>query len=56
MQDKDTLADLKSCLYYYENVAESNGDPERAEDIRINQEKLARIIDRINEEVKGLFS
>ncbi|KAH9847035.1 hypothetical protein C2E23DRAFT_850401 [Lenzites betulinus] len=54
--DKDTLANLQSCLYYYENVAESNDDPKRAEDIRENKEKIARIIDRITEEAKTIDS
>ncbi|KAI0822357.1 hypothetical protein BC628DRAFT_1409306 [Trametes gibbosa] len=52
--DKDTLADLQSCLYYYENVAESDDDPKRAEDIRVNKEKLTRIVDQITEEAKTI--
>lgn len=55
VQDRDTLADLQSCLYHYEHVAESDDDPKRAEEIRTNKEKLARIIDKIQEEVKGSF-
>ncbi|KAI0634033.1 hypothetical protein C8Q77DRAFT_1109415 [Trametes polyzona] len=54
--DKDTLADLKSCLYYYENVAESNDDPKRAAEIQENKEKLSKIIEKINEEVKTIDS
>ena len=46
------LADLQSCLYYYENVAESNGDAQREQDIKANREKLAGIIARIQEEAK----
>ena len=51
-QDKDVLADLQSCLYYYENVAESNGDAQRKQNIKANREKLAGIIARIQEEAK----
>ncbi|KAI0767227.1 hypothetical protein C8Q74DRAFT_941235 [Fomes fomentarius] len=54
--DKDTLADLQSCLYYHEHVAESNDDPKRAEEILTNKEKLARTIDKIQEEVKAIDS
>ena len=46
------LADLQSCLYYYENVAESNGDAQREQDIKANRKKLAGIIARIQEEAK----
>ncbi|KAI0753245.1 hypothetical protein C8Q80DRAFT_1304918 [Daedaleopsis nitida] len=52
--DKDTLADLQSCLYYYENVAESDGDQTRENDIRANKEKLTRIIERVKEEAKAI--
>ncbi|KAI0672474.1 hypothetical protein C8Q78DRAFT_1077991 [Trametes maxima] len=51
---KDTLADLQSCLYYYENVAESDGDPKRADEIRENQKKLRHVIDKIKEEVHNI--
>ncbi|KAL1939454.1 hypothetical protein VTO73DRAFT_10010 [Trametes versicolor] len=53
-KDKDTLADLQSCLYYYESVAESNDDPARVEEIRENKEKLTRIIDKVKEEAKTI--
>ena len=52
IQGKDTLADLQSCLYYYENVAESDGDARRASEIQTNAEKLKRVIEKIKEEVK----
>ncbi|KAI0768258.1 hypothetical protein BD413DRAFT_696035 [Trametes elegans] len=52
--DKDTLADLKSCLYYYENVAESGDDPKRAEEIAANKEKLSGIINKIKEEAQTI--
>ncbi|KAI0364511.1 hypothetical protein BV20DRAFT_1107189 [Pilatotrama ljubarskyi] len=54
--DKDTLADLQSCLYYYQNVAESNVDPKRSGEIRENQEKLAQVIDRVQNEAKEIES
>ncbi|KAI0357849.1 hypothetical protein OH77DRAFT_1583695 [Trametes cingulata] len=54
--DKDTLADLQSCLYYYQNVAESNDDPKRSEELQENQQKLARIIERIQDEAKDIDS
>ncbi|TBU42983.1 hypothetical protein BD309DRAFT_922591 [Dichomitus squalens] len=50
--DKDVLADLQSCLYYYENIAESNGDAKRDQDIQANKKKLANIIEKIQEEAK----
>ncbi|KAI0643929.1 hypothetical protein C8Q79DRAFT_977495 [Trametes meyenii] len=53
-ESKDTLADLQSCLYYYENVAESDGDPKRADEIRENKEKLRHAIDKIKEEVHNI--
>ena len=52
LQDKDTLADLQSCLYYYENVAESGGDPKRAEEIKANSAKISQIIEKLQEDVK----
>ncbi len=55
VQDRDTLADLQSRLYHYEHVAESDDDPKRAGEIRTNKEKLARIIDKIQEDIKGSF-
>ncbi|KAI0329993.1 hypothetical protein GY45DRAFT_1412263 [Cubamyces sp. BRFM 1775] len=52
--DKDTLADLQSSLHYYEHVAESDGDPARAEEIRQTAEKLKQIIDRVTAEAKAI--
>ena len=52
LQDKDTLADLQSCLYYYENVAESGGDPKREEEIKANSAKISQIIEKLQENVK----
>ncbi|RDX44562.1 hypothetical protein OH76DRAFT_1466134 [Lentinus brumalis] len=52
--DKDTLADLRSCLYYYEHVAESKDDPQRAEEIKANKEKLSQIIEKIEEDVRSI--
>ncbi|KAI9068656.1 hypothetical protein FKP32DRAFT_1561274 [Trametes sanguinea] len=54
--DKDTLADLQSSLYYYENVAESGDDPKRADEISKNQEKLKRIIDKVKTEANSIDS
>ncbi|KAI0718526.1 hypothetical protein C8T65DRAFT_638279 [Cerioporus squamosus] len=53
-QDKDTLADLRSCLYYYENVAESNSDPKRSEEIKANKGKLLQAIEKIEEDVRSI--
>lgn len=52
LQDKDVLADLQSCLYYYENVAESAGDMAREQEIKANKKKLAKIIGKIQQEAK----
>ena len=52
MQDRDVLADLQSCLYYYENVAESGGDVVREQEIKANKKRLAKIIGKIQQEAK----
>ncbi|CDO71510.1 hypothetical protein BN946_scf184910.g9 [Trametes cinnabarina] len=52
--EKDTLADLQSALHYYENVAESDSESKRAEEIRINQEKLKHIIETVKAEVTSI--
>ncbi len=44
------LADLQSCLYYYENVAESDGDVGREQEIKANKKRLAKIIGKIQQE------
>ncbi|KAI8972449.1 hypothetical protein BD414DRAFT_560365 [Trametes punicea] len=54
--DKDTLADLQSCLYYYETVAEDDDDPNRAEEIRHNREKLTQIIEKVKAEADSIES
>ena len=46
------MADLQSCLYYYENVAESGSDPKRAEEIKANSTKISQIIEKLKEDVK----
>ncbi|KAI1792356.1 hypothetical protein LXA43DRAFT_1060642 [Ganoderma leucocontextum] len=50
--DKDVLVDLQSCLYYYENVAESDGEAMREQEIKANKKRLAKIIGRIQQEAK----
>ncbi|KAF9242275.1 hypothetical protein BU15DRAFT_44007 [Melanogaster broomeanus] len=49
---KDALNDLRSTIFYYENVADAKGDPERASAIQTTLTKLKSILDTIEEEIK----
>ncbi|KAG1888259.1 hypothetical protein F4604DRAFT_1916175 [Suillus subluteus] len=50
--DKDTLADLRSSIYYYENVADAKGDDERARVTQIMAKKLKNILAQVEKEIK----
>ncbi|RPD61529.1 hypothetical protein L227DRAFT_610527 [Lentinus tigrinus ALCF2SS1-6] len=51
LDDKDIFADLQSRLYYYDNVADSNGNPKRAEEMKA-KEKISQAIENLEEEVQ----
>ncbi|KAG2366383.1 hypothetical protein BDR07DRAFT_1328292 [Suillus spraguei] len=52
--DKDTLTDLRSSIYYYENVADAKGDDERARVTKIMANKLKSILAQVEKEIKVL--
>lgn len=53
-QDKDTLKDLQSAIFYFENVADAKGDLERQVSVQETTRKLQDILTTIEEEIKGL--
>lgn len=53
LQDKDTLKDLRSSIYYYENVADAKGDHQRAGIIRTTVDKLKSILSQVEKEIEG---
>jgi len=52
-QDKDTLKDLRSSVYYYENVADAKGDHHRADIMQTTAAKLKSVLAQIENEIKG---
>lgn len=53
LQDKDTLKDLRSSIYYYENVADAKGDHQRAGIIRTTADKLKSVLSQVEKEIEG---
>ncbi|PCH34125.1 hypothetical protein WOLCODRAFT_113208 [Wolfiporia cocos MD-104 SS10] len=53
-KDRDTLADLRSSLHYYENVAEHNDDPQRKAMLHETAQKLRKILTRIENELQTI--
>lgn len=53
-QDKDTLKDLRSAIFYFENVADAKDDLERRASVQVTTRKLQDILATIEEEIKGL--
>lgn len=53
-QGKDTLKDLRSAIFYFENVADAKGDLERGNSIQATTRKLKDIVTSIEEGIKGL--
>lgn len=51
-QGRDTLADLRSAVYYFENIAEDNDDNDRREMLVDAAMKLTKVIAKIEDEVK----
>ncbi|KAG1752094.1 hypothetical protein EDB19DRAFT_1903493 [Suillus lakei] len=51
--DKDTLTDLRSSIYYYENVADAKGDDERARTTQIMANKLKSILAQVEKEIEA---
>lgn len=51
--DKDTLTDLRSSIYYYENVADAKGDDERARVTQIMANKLKNILAQVEKEIEA---
>lgn len=51
-QGRDTLADLRSAVYYFENIAEDNEDNDRRELLADAAAKLTKIIAKIEDEAK----
>ncbi|KAN0094833.1 hypothetical protein V8E55_003120 [Tylopilus felleus] len=49
---KDTLKDLRSSIFYFENVANGGGDPEREISIEATTRKLKSILTTIEESIK----
>ncbi|KAF7982834.1 hypothetical protein HWV62_25790 [Athelia sp. TMB] len=52
--NKNTLKDLRSTVYYYEQVADANGDATRQADIERTCNKLKHILASIENEVKTI--
>jgi hypothetical protein len=52
-QDKDTLKDLRASIYYYEHVANANGDATRKTNLETTVIKLKKILVKIEEELQG---
>ncbi|KAL4076724.1 hypothetical protein V8B97DRAFT_2022016 [Scleroderma yunnanense] len=50
---KDTLKDLRSTIYYYENLANDKGDAERASSITTTLGKLRSILEALELEIKA---
>ncbi|KAG1903591.1 uncharacterized protein F5891DRAFT_77642 [Suillus fuscotomentosus] len=50
--DKDTLTDLRSSIYYYEDVADAKGDDERARVTQIMANKLKGILAQVEKEIQ----
>ncbi|KAH0831081.1 hypothetical protein J3R83DRAFT_13627 [Lanmaoa asiatica] len=50
---KDTLKDLRSTIFYFENVADAEDDLERGTSIQATTRKLKGILNTIEEEIKG---
>ena len=55
MQGRDTLADLRSAVYYFENIAEDDGDDARRGMLADTVVKLGKIITHIEDEVKRTY-
>lgn len=51
-QDRDTLADLRSAAYYYENIAEDDGDDMNRSALQDTATKLHKIISQIETELQ----
>lgn len=47
------MKDLRSTIFYFENVADALDDPERGASIQVTIEKLKGIRSSIEEEIKG---
>ena len=55
MQGRDTLADVRSAVYYFENIAEDDGDDARRGMLADTVVKLGKIITHIEDEVKRTY-
>ena len=54
MKGRDTLADLRSAVFYFENIAEHNDNDDRQAVLKDTVTQLQRIIDTIEEEIKSM--
>lgn len=54
-QDRDILADLRSSLHYYDNVAEPDNDPERETQLQNVASKLRQVVKRLENELQSEF-
>ncbi|THH02020.1 hypothetical protein EW026_g774 [Hermanssonia centrifuga] len=52
--DRDALADLRSSLHYYENIAEHHDNEERGADIQSTASALRTIVARIESELEAI--
>ncbi|EIN14456.1 hypothetical protein PUNSTDRAFT_140745 [Punctularia strigosozonata HHB-11173 SS5] len=52
--NRDTLGDLRSSIYYFENVAQAGEDVERQESIDTTTRKLKSILTKLEDELKGI--
>lgn len=50
------MKDLRSSIFYFENVAIAEDDPERGASIQATTRKLKGILNSIEEGIKGLGS
>ncbi|OCH87159.1 hypothetical protein OBBRIDRAFT_827877 [Obba rivulosa] len=52
--DRDILADMQSSIYYYENIAEYDNDPQRETTVKDTAKKLRKILTRIENELQTI--
>ncbi|KAG0699074.1 hypothetical protein DFH29DRAFT_938334 [Suillus ampliporus] len=51
--DRDTLMDLRSSIYYYENVVDAKGDDERTRVTQITANKLKSVLAQMENEIEA---
>jgi hypothetical protein len=55
VKGKDSIRDLRSSVYYYENVAEADGDSVRKATIEKVATELKQILMKVEQEIEGML-